>query len=44
MTIKTVKLGDVAEFIRGITFTPQDVLDEFSNDSVAVMRTKNVQE
>ena len=44
MTVKHVKLGDVAEFIRGITFTPQDVLDEFANDSVAVMRTKNVQE
>jgi type I restriction enzyme S subunit len=44
MTVKHVKLGDVAEFIRGITFTPQDVLDDFANDSVAVMRTKNVQE
>ena len=39
----TAHLGDVASFIRGITFKPDDVVPLGSNGSVACMRTKNVQ-
>jgi len=38
-----VKLGDVAEFVRGITFKPEDVCALDQADAVACMRTKNVQ-
>jgi type I restriction enzyme S subunit len=38
-----VELGDVISFIRGITFKPEDQVFPFSEDSVVVMRTKNVQ-
>ena len=38
-----VSLGDVATFIRGITFKPDDVIPIDSDDAVACMRTKNVQ-
>ena len=41
--VVTVPLGDVASFIRGITFKPDDVVPVGSNGSVACMRTKNVQ-
>ena len=37
-------LGEVSEFIRGITFTPNDVEEVASATTVGVMRTKNVQE
>lgn len=37
------KLGNVIEFIRGITFKPTDVVDIETENSVVVMRTKNVQ-
>jgi type I restriction enzyme S subunit len=37
------KLGDVAEFIRGITFKPDDVAHLGADDSIVCMRTKNVQ-
>jgi type I restriction enzyme S subunit len=37
-------LGEVSEFIRGITFTPNDVEEVASTNTVGVMRTKNVQE
>ncbi|WP_240095558.1 restriction endonuclease subunit S [Thermomonas flagellata] len=43
MTYPTVKLGDVAEFIRGITFKPEDVVPLDADDAVVCMRTKNVQ-
>ncbi|MCX0450012.1 restriction endonuclease subunit S, partial [Aeromonas veronii] len=43
MTWPMVKLGDVIEFIRGITFKPTDVVAPFTHDSIVVMRTKNVQ-
>lgn len=43
MTYPTAKLGDVAEFIRGITFKPDDVVPFDALDSVVCMRTKNVQ-
>jgi type I restriction enzyme S subunit len=36
-------LGDVAEFVRGINFKPDDVVPLSSAGSVACMRTKNVQ-
>ena len=39
----TGHLGDVASFVRGITFKPGDVVPVGSPDSVACMRTKNVQ-
>lgn len=39
-----VKLGDVAEFIRGITFKPSDVVSNDTDGSVRCMRTKNVQD
>lgn len=37
------KLGDVADFVRGITFKPDDVIDIDTANAVACMRTKNVQ-
>ena len=41
--LATVKLGDVASFIRGITFKPEDVVPVGTDGSVACLRTKNVQ-
>ena len=43
MTWPIVKLGDVARFIRGITFKPEDVVPFGTENSIACMRTKNVQ-
>jgi type I restriction enzyme S subunit len=40
---KVVELGDVAEFVRGINFKPDDVVPVGTPGSVACMRTKNVQ-
>lgn len=40
---RSVALGDVATFIRGITFKPTDVVPEGTQGTVACMRTKNVQ-
>ena len=37
------KLGEVISFIRGVTFTPEDQVEPFSDGSTVVMRTKNVQ-
>jgi type I restriction enzyme S subunit len=37
------QLGEVASFVRGITFKPDDVVPVGSPGSVACMRTKNVQ-
>jgi type I restriction enzyme S subunit len=39
----TVELGDVAKFVRGINFKPDDVVPVGTPGSVACMRTKNVQ-
>lgn len=39
--MKMVRLGEVAEFVRGVTFKPNDTLDD--GTGVPVMRTKNVQ-
>ena len=38
-----VRLGEVASFVRGITFKPDDVLPLGSSGTVGCMRTKNVQ-
>lgn len=43
MTTRIVKLGDVAEFVRGITFKPDDLIDSDDQSAVPCMRTKNVQ-
>lgn len=42
--MKTAPLGEVAQFIRGVTFKPSDVIHEPGPDVVGVMRTKNVQQ
>lgn len=39
----SAQLGDVATFIRGITFKPDDVVPVGYDGSVACMRTRNVQ-
>ena len=44
MKVGLAALGEVSEFIRGITFTPNDVEEVASTNTVGVMRTKNVQE
>ena len=43
MSWPLAKLGDVISFVRGVTFTPEDQVDPFSDGSTVVMRTKNVQ-
>lgn len=43
MSGNMVALGDVAEFVRGINFKPDDVVPVGSPETVACMRTKNVQ-
>ena len=40
--VNQVRLGDVASFVRGVTFKPDDKV-EAGEGAVAVMRTKNVQ-
>jgi type I restriction enzyme S subunit len=41
--VTSARLGDVATFIRGITFKPDDLVPIGTAESVACMRTKNVQ-
>lgn len=43
MKYKNIALGDVAKFIRGITFSPNDLVEENGVNVVGCMRTKNVQ-
>lgn len=43
MSPEPKKLGDVAEFIRGITFKPEDLVSPDERDAVICMRTKNIQ-
>ena len=43
MKTEKVLLGDIAEFIRGINFKPDDVVAVGTPESVVCMRTKNVQ-
>ena len=40
---QTARLGDVARFIRGITFKPEDIVEPSEDGAVVCMRTKNVQ-
>lgn len=39
----TVQLDEAMDFIRGITFKPEQLIDVGSEDAVVCMRTKNVQ-
>lgn len=41
--MRSARLGDVASFIRGITFKPDDVIPLNTPGSIACLRTKNVQ-
>lgn len=43
MTTPLVQLGEVAEFVRGVTYKPEDLMANFSAGSVVCMRTANVQ-
>lgn len=43
MNTASVPLGEVAEFIRGITYKPADLVPNFSEGSIVCMRTANVQ-
>lgn len=43
MSVASVSLGDVATFIRGITYKPTDLVPNFSDGSIVCMRTANVQ-
>jgi type I restriction enzyme S subunit len=43
MTARSVALGDVAQFVRGVTFKPEDVTTDDGGDAIACMRTSNVQ-
>ncbi len=43
MSGNMVALGEVAEFVRGINFKPDDVVPVGTPETVACMRTKNVQ-
>ena len=38
-----VKLGEVADFIRGVSYKPHDLVSNFSENSIVCMRTANVQ-
>lgn len=40
---KTGTLGDIAKFVRGINFKPEDVILLDNSNTVACMRTKNIQ-
>ena len=43
MSFPLVALGDVANFVRGVTYKPTDLVENFSDGSVVCMRTANVQ-
>lgn len=43
MSYQSVKLGEAAKFIRGITYKPSELVDNFSENSIVCMRTANVQ-
>ena len=40
---KVVPLASTVDFIRGITFKPDDLIDPNDDDAVVCMRTKNIQ-
>ncbi len=41
--MKKVRLGDVAQYIRGITFKPEDKVSPGEDDAVVCFRTTNIQ-
>lgn len=43
MSVASVPLGEVASFVRGITYKPADIVPNFSDGAVVCMRTANVQ-
>lgn len=43
MSVKLVPLAQVLQFIRGITFKPEDLVEPFVMGSAICMRTKNIQ-
>ncbi len=43
MSVAHVSLSEVATFIRGITYKPDDVVPNFSGGAIVCMRTANVQ-
>ncbi len=43
MSFELVKLGEVAKFIRGVSYKPNDLVENFSENSIVCMRTANVQ-
>lgn len=43
MNFELVKLGEVAKFIRGVSYKPNDLVENFSENSIVCMRTANVQ-
>ena len=44
MKISSVLLSDIGKFIRGITFSPDDITEQEGPEIVRCMRTKNIQE
>jgi type I restriction enzyme S subunit len=43
VSFPSVALGEIAEFIRGVTYKPTDLMGNFSEGSIVCMRTANVQ-
>ncbi len=43
MSTALTSLGDVAKFIRGVTYKPTDLVENFSDGSLVCVRTANVQ-
>lgn len=44
MSLNMVRLGDLGEFVRGITYKPSDVLTGAEVNAIPCLRTKNIQE
>lgn len=44
MKLERVKLGDCAQIIRGITFSPKDTSSEKLNNTIGILRAGNIQE
>nr|WP_246801771.1 restriction endonuclease subunit S [Rhizobium leguminosarum] len=42
--VRAVKLGEVAEFVRGVTYKPTDVTTADDPSGIPCLRTKNIQE
>lgn len=38
-----VPLGNISKFVRGVTYKPADLIDNFSENSIVCMRTANIQ-